>query len=118
MLDLAIKDFQKDYLKLNPGQMTRLASIAGFPWSIKLLYGLVSDNVPLLGSKRRAYVIVMGALQFLSLFICFFFEVSNTNLLTALLFLSSLSGAYLDVIVDALMVTHSREDEEDGSEQL
>jgi MFS family permease len=32
--------------------------------------------------------------------------------------LASLSGAYLDVLVDALMVIQSRIDEEDGSEQL
>ena len=33
-------------------------------------------------------------------------------------FLANLSGAYLDVLVDALMVIQSRKDEEDGSEQL
>jgi len=38
--------------------------------------------------------------------------------MTCLLFLSSLSGAYLDVIVDALMVTHSRQDEDEGGDQL
>ena len=35
-----------------------------------------------------------------------------------MLFCASLSGAYLDVIVDALMVIQSRKDTEDGSEQL
>ena len=38
--------------------------------------------------------------------------------MTALLFLASLSGAYLDVLVDALMVIQSRQDAEEGSEQL
>lgn len=98
--------------------MTRLSSIAGFPWSIKLFYGLISDNVPIWGSKRKSYVVMMGALQFISLALIFVLEPQDPNLITFLLFCSSLTGAYLDVIVDAMMVTYSRIDEEDGSEQL
>jgi MFS family permease len=88
------------------------------PWSVKLLYGVISDNVPLFGSKRRSYVILMGALQFLSLVSIFLFQITNEKTISALLFLSALSGAYLDVLVDALMVIQSRQDEEEGSEQL
>jgi hypothetical protein len=36
--------------------------------------------------------------------------VKNEKLIAFLLFLSSLSGAYLDVLVDALMVVQSRLD--------
>lgn len=35
-----------------------------------------------------------------------------------ILFLAALSGAYLDVLVDALMVIQSRNDQENGSEHL
>jgi hypothetical protein len=35
-----------------------------------------------------------------------------------MLFCSALSGAFLDVLVDALMVVQSKKDEEDGSETL
>jgi MFS family permease len=88
------------------------------PWSLKLLYGLISDNLPLFGSKRKSYVILMGFIQFSSLFSVYFFNVENEWQLASLLFLSSLSGAYLDVLVDALMVVESRGDEEEGSEHL
>ena len=40
------------------------------------------------------------------------------TVITVLLFLTNLTGAYLDVVVDALMVTSSRIDEDDGSETL
>lgn len=62
MLYLAIKDYFKSYLLLEPSYMAQLHSIGGFPWSIKLVYGLLSDNVPIFGSKRRSYVIMMGLL--------------------------------------------------------
>ena len=98
--------------------MARLTSFVSLPWSVKLLYGLISDNVPINGSKRKNYVILLGALQFVSLATFWVFDISNVNSIAGLLFLANLSGAYLDVIVDALMVTQSRVDEEDGSEQL
>ncbi len=42
--------------------MAKIQSIISFPWSIKLLYGLISDNLPILGYKRKYYVIAMGFL--------------------------------------------------------
>jgi hypothetical protein len=104
MLGLAVKNYYKEYLNLEPGYITKLSSIAGFPWSVKILYGIVSDNVPIFGSKRKSYVVIMGLLQFVSLIVVFLFEVKDEKYVTALLFMASLSGAYLDVLVDALMV--------------
>ena len=54
MLGLAVKNYYKEYLNLEPGYITKLSSIAGFPWSVKILYGIVSDNVPIFGSKRKS----------------------------------------------------------------
>ena len=105
MLYLAVQDYFKSYLLLEPSYMARLQSFSGFPWSIKLVYGLISDNVPIYGSKRRSYVIMMGFLQFASLLTVFSFELKNEKTISFLMFLASLSGAYLDVLVDALMVT-------------
>jgi hypothetical protein len=59
---LACQDLYKTYLKLDPGQMTLYMSIIHIPWSVKILYGLISDNVPIFGSKRRSYVMIMGTL--------------------------------------------------------
>mmetsp|Transcript_13088 Transcript_13088/g.22089 ORF Transcript_13088/g.22089 Transcript_13088/m.22089 type:complete len:170 (+) Transcript_13088:55-564(+) len=110
ILNLAVKDYFKTYLNLEPSYMAQIQSFIAFPWSIKLLYGLVSDNVPILGSKRRSYVIVMGAFQFLSLLALYLFDIQNEKVIALLLFFSALSGAYLDVLVDALMVVQSRQD--------
>ena len=98
--------------------MAQLSSIISFPWSIKLIYGLMSDNVSIMCYKRKSYVIIMGMLQFMALFSLFIFELENEWIITLCLFLSSLSGAFLDVLVDALMVVQSRLDEQDGSEDL
>lgn len=59
---LALKDYYKDYLHLDPGESQLYITIVYIPWSFKILYGLISDNVPLFGSKRKSWLIIMGAL--------------------------------------------------------
>jgi hypothetical protein len=62
LLSLAVKDYFKEYLQLEPGHTAVLQSFISFPWSIKLFYGIISDNLPIFGFKRKSYVILMGAL--------------------------------------------------------
>lgn len=118
MISIASQDYYKDYLKLEPSQIAKMSSITGIPWSCKLIYGIMSDKLPFLGYKRKSYIVLMGAFQFVGLFSIYYFEISDLKYLIFCNFLSRLSGAFLDVIVDALMVVHSKQDMEDGSEQL
>lgn len=59
---LAIKDYYKVYLNLDPGEMAGYMSIVHIPWSLKILYGLISDNVPICGTRRKSYLVIMGIL--------------------------------------------------------
>ena len=60
----------------------------------------------------------MGFLQFASLAFLFLAQTQNELTISVMCFLANLSGAFLDVIVDALMVVQSRKDKDDGSEML
>ena len=60
MVLLAVQDLFKQYLKLDPGLMTGYTTLIGLPWSIKIIYGLISDNVPIAGTRRKSYIIIMG----------------------------------------------------------
>jgi len=68
---LACQDLFKQYLHLNPGTMTIYMSMIHIPWSIKIIYGLTSDNLPILGTRRKSYIIIMGITQFLALITIF-----------------------------------------------
>jgi hypothetical protein len=37
------------------------------PWAFKLLYGIISDNYPIFGSKRRIYLIILSAIAGISM---------------------------------------------------
>lgn len=117
-LSLAVMDYFKLYLKLEPSYSQYLISLVSLPWSFKILYGLVADNIPICGSRRKSYIIINGVLQFASMIVLAYDSSSNEAVITLLLIFNSLSGAFVDVVVDALMVTHSRIDPKCGSEEL
>ena len=65
---LAVKDYYKEYLGLDPGEMAIYISIIHIPWSFKIVYGLGSDNVLLNVTMRMSCLSIMGVIQFLTLF--------------------------------------------------
>ena len=117
-LDLAILDYFKSYLQLEPTMVQYISSIVVLPWTLKIVYGLIADNFPLFGSRRRNYIVLNGCLQFLTLFVLSFDLFSSPLFITVMLFFNALSSAFVDVVVDALMVTQSRVDPDHGSDEL
>ena len=59
---LASTFFLKDDLHLHPSEVAALSGIQILPWTIKPLYGFLSDTLPLFGYRRRSYLILSGAL--------------------------------------------------------
>ena len=68
------------------------------------MYGLISDNVPLCGTRRKSWLIIMGILQFLSLMSLFIFEFEDPLMVALLLATASMSEAFVNVVSDAIMV--------------
>ena len=82
-----------------------------------MLYGILSDNLVLFGSRKKSYIILGGCIQLVTLQIIFWFETS-IGFFAILMMLLNLSTAFMDVIVDSMMVIQSRHDIEKGSEKL
>lgn len=86
------------------------AAMAGFmallalPWSVKPLYGLLTDFVPLFSSRRRSYLVLMTALPAIALFGLALAVPGSSGLLLAALFVPAVGLAFGDVVIDALMV--------------
>ncbi|MBT9313311.1 folate/biopterin family MFS transporter [Leptothoe kymatousa] len=106
---LAVSFFLKDDLGLSPTEVAALTGIASLPWTIKPLFGFLSDGLPIWGYRRRPYLILsglMGTTAWLVLATC-----TNTAwLATAMILLSSVSVAMSDVIVDSLVVERARQE--------
>ena len=104
MVSLASSDLFKAYYKLEPSHVQNIMSFIALPWSIKILYGLISDNFPICGSRRKSYLLIAALMQFLSMVVLTLYSTSDLNTAVACLFASNLSVAFADVIVDSLMV--------------
>lgn len=106
---LAVSFFLKDDLALSPAEVAALTGIASLPWTIKPIFGFLSDGLPLFGYRRRPYLILSGLLGTTAWLILA--TLAHTAwLATAMILLSSLSVAMSDVIVDSLVVERAREE--------
>ena len=56
----------KDTLHLGPAEMSALSGLFTLPWTVKPLYGFLSDGFPLFGYRRRSYLIAAGLIGALS----------------------------------------------------
>ena len=98
--------------------MTSYMSLISVTWSVKILYGLISDNLPIAGTKRKSYVIIMGLLQFISLLSVYVFEISHALSVALLLSVTSMCIAFINVVVDAIVCVQARKDPLHGSQEL
>ena len=88
---------------MDPGDMTVFISMIHLPWSIKIVYGLISDNVPIAGTRRKSYIVLMGILQFISLIAIYFLHSSTPVTVSILLGIAALTEAFVNVVADAIM---------------
>ncbi|XP_024530075.1 folate-biopterin transporter 1, chloroplastic isoform X1 [Selaginella moellendorffii] len=104
---LAVSFFLKDDLHLDPAETAILSGFSAFPWLVKPLYGFISDGLPLFGYRRRSYLVLcglLGAVSWGSLSAL----VTDKYGAVAMIFLSSLSVAFSDVVSGASDVVRRR----------
>ncbi|ASC73904.1 Folate-biopterin transporter [Halomicronema hongdechloris C2206] len=114
---LAVSFFLKDDLGLTPAEVGVITGIASFPWTIKPLFGFISDGLPLFRYRRRPYLILSGLLGALS-WVVLATVVQAAWAATAAIALSSLSVAISDVIVDSLVVERARQESQSDAGTL
>ena len=103
---LALAYFFEDTLHLEPASAQYISSLAQFPWYFKPLYGMISDNFPLLRNHRKPYLCLsslLGLFSYLS-----YLHISTPFQVTCALLLSELSLAVSDVICDAIIMQECR----------
>jgi folate/biopterin transporter len=104
---LAVSFFLKDELALSPAEVSALMGIVAIPWMIKPVFGFISDGLPILGYRRRPYLILSGLLGAIS-WVALATVVHSSWSATVAIALGSLSVAVSDVIVDSLVVERAR----------
>jgi len=90
----------------SPTTIATFMGLLALPWSLKPLFGLLSDLVPVFGSRRRNYLLISSISASIGLFALYLFPVPAGArwLLLGWLLLPTIGIAFGDVLVDALMV--------------
>lgn len=114
---LAVSFFLKDDLGLTPAEVAALTGIAAAPWTIKPLFGFMSDGFPILGYRRRPYLILSGLLGAVS-WLAMATVVQTAWAAILAITLSSLAVAVSDVITDSLVVERARRESQSDAGSL
>jgi len=98
----------KDEMRLSAAETATFLALVGFAWNVKPLYGLVSDLVPLLGYRRRSYLLVTTAMAALGWLALGVLPAYPWGLTLTILGLTGLGLAFTDVLCDAVMVEEGK----------
>lgn len=108
--------YYKDDLHLSIQQVQFLASIGIIPWSIKPLYGFLSDVQPVFGLRRKPYLFLSGLLGAAGYFSMATWVNGFWSAALAA-FISAMGFALADVIVDGIVAERSKTQKEAGKLQ-
>jgi len=102
---VAMPLFLRDLLSLTIPQITTLTAIAAIPWTLKPLYGFVTDYYPIRGLKRKPYLLIMSLLASFGWLLTAFTGSYWTVLFAQIC--AALGIAATDVVADGLAVQKS-----------
>ena len=104
---LAVSYYFKDDLGMDPAELAIFQGFTALPWLIKPIYGFASDTFPILGYRRRSYLVLCGLLGSLAWTSMFLLH-PGAPLATVFLVAGSAGTACSDVVVDSIVVEASR----------
>lgn len=99
----SLQKYLKEALKFSPTEMSAFISMLIIPWTIKPVYGLISDFFPIFGLRRKSYFIFTGIAGLGAYLALSFIGLSREAILICL-FVAAVSFAFSDVLCDAVMV--------------
>ena len=95
---LSVKDLFKMYLGLEPAEAQLFSSLIALPAALKILYGLLVDNVTILGSSRNNYLKLCGMVMVLSLIMVQMPFMRNKYLIVLMLVIYGVANSIADVV--------------------
>lgn len=105
-------------LDAEPSLQNTIAILQTLPWSLKLVFGFLSDSCPIYGMQRKPYLTI-GALVYSFAFIAYgMCGVDNTPFLALCIFIGTLGLIMVDVMADTMCVQRSRFEKDDHRGQM
>lgn len=105
-------------LNAEPSLQNTIGILQTLPWSMKLVFGFLSDSVPIYGMQRKPYLAI-GTVMYSFAFIAYAISgVDSITLLALCIFIGTLGLIMVDVMADTMCVQRSRFEKEDQRGQM
>lgn len=99
----SLQKYLKEALKFSPTEMSVFMALIILPWTIKPLYGIISDFLPIFGSRRKNYFVLTGLLG-AGTYLALSWSGFSRETIAVYLVIAAISFAFSDVLCDAVMV--------------
>jgi MFS family permease len=104
--------YMVNVLNAEPPIQSTMTILQTLPWSMKLLFGFISDAVPIAGAHRKPYL-VMGSILYSGAFILYALVAAHsTSFLAACIFMGTVGLIQMDVMTDTMVVERSKFEKE------
>jgi Na+/melibiose symporter-like transporter len=118
-LDASVDWIAQYSMGIDPGTTETAKAVGRIPWNFKFLFGLVSDNFPILSYNVKPYMWLSTFIGAVGVAIMTFpFLSFDIGSLTLGYVVVQFYGAVADCLCDALVVKNGKHDEEDSSSAL
>ena len=102
LINQPVRQYLEKVHNFNASKTADFLFIVGIPWIVKPLYGLLSDFFPILGYRRKSYLMLLNLAAAGAFFLVT--QTQDVNMLLIMLTLTGVGVAASDVVVDAMMV--------------
>jgi len=110
LYSLPIFYFYKDALKVTPATISFINGLCQLPWCIKPIFGFLSDSFPIIGYRRKSYLIIVSVIEALG-FIYLGLYASNAFETGSIQIVQYTCMVFRNVIGEALIVGLTRDNE-------
>jgi MFS family permease len=95
--------YMVEVLGAEPKMQTTMNILQTLPWSLKLIFGFLSDAVPIFGMHRKPYL-AMGCLLYSGALLVFTFSGNDSVIFLAVcMFIGTLGLITMDVMCDTMV---------------
>jgi hypothetical protein len=108
-----------EYSDVDSARITKATADSTTPWTLKFLFGLISDNLPIFGYNAKPYMLLACVIGFFGIGAIGMPAITNTFDKVAIGYVvSEYYGAIVDCLGDSLIIKSGKKDEEDSTSGL
>jgi MFS family permease len=97
-----------DDIDASPGQQSVVLGLLELPWALKILFGFITDSIPINGMRRKPHYVIGWSIYILSNIALTLIGKPNLEMVALFIFVQTMGFIQADVCMDAMIVERSK----------